>query len=125
MGVVLGFTGTFEYDGAPRLRGRRQVVIAIFVPCNLPRSVICIGVHKLPHDVVADQYVEVSPSISCLELSLNHVSVSSPAILLHSCVRICLLLLENIFYSLFSSIPDRWPVFVSHYLKIYHGLPLL
>ena len=32
--VVLGYMGTFEYDGAPRLRGRRQVVTALSVPCN-------------------------------------------------------------------------------------------
>ena len=36
--VVLGYAGTFECDSAPRLRGRWQVVIALSVPCNPPRS---------------------------------------------------------------------------------------
>ena len=30
-------TGTFGYDGIPRLRGRWQVVTALSVPCNPPR----------------------------------------------------------------------------------------
>ena len=38
MGVELGYTGTFRYDGAPRLRGRRHVVIALSAPCNPPHS---------------------------------------------------------------------------------------
>jgi hypothetical protein len=37
-GVVLGYTGTFGYDNAPRLRGRRQVVTALSVSYNPPRS---------------------------------------------------------------------------------------
>jgi hypothetical protein len=32
---------------APRLRGRRHVVIALSIPYNLPRSSIRIGVHKV------------------------------------------------------------------------------
>ena len=35
-GMVLGCTGTFGYDGIPRLRGRRQVVTALSIPCNPP-----------------------------------------------------------------------------------------
>jgi hypothetical protein len=46
-GVVLGCTGTFGYDGAPRLRDRRQVVTALSVPCNPPHSGIHVGVHKV------------------------------------------------------------------------------
>jgi hypothetical protein len=38
MGVVLGYMGTCGYDSIPQLRGRRQVVTAMFVPCNPPRS---------------------------------------------------------------------------------------
>ena len=38
-GVVLRYTGTFEYDVAPWLRGsRRHVVIALSVLCNPPHS---------------------------------------------------------------------------------------
>ena len=36
MGVELGYTGTFRYDGAPWLRGRWQVVTVLSVPCNPP-----------------------------------------------------------------------------------------
>ena len=36
--MVLGYSGTFGYDGAPRLRGRQHVVIALSVLCNPPRS---------------------------------------------------------------------------------------
>ena len=46
-GVVLGYTGTFGCDGGPRLRGRRQVVIALSVPCNPPCSGIHIGVREV------------------------------------------------------------------------------
>ena len=35
--VVPGCMGAFGYDGTPRLRGRRQVVTALSVPCNPPR----------------------------------------------------------------------------------------
>ena len=34
MGVVPGCTGAFGYECTPRLRGRRQVVTALSVPCN-------------------------------------------------------------------------------------------
>ena len=51
MGMVLGYMGAFGCDGAPRLRGRRLVVIALSVLYNPLRSGIRIGVHKLPHEV--------------------------------------------------------------------------
>ena len=38
MGMVLGYMGTFGYDGAPRLTGRRQVVTTLSIPCKPPRS---------------------------------------------------------------------------------------
>ena len=38
MGVVLGCIGSFRYDGAPWLRCRWQVVIALSVPCIPPCS---------------------------------------------------------------------------------------
>jgi hypothetical protein len=47
MGMVLGCTGTFEYDGAPRLRGRRQVVIALPIPYNPPCLGLRVGVRKV------------------------------------------------------------------------------
>jgi hypothetical protein len=46
-GVVLGYMRTFKYDGAPRLRGRRQVVTALSVPCNPPHLDIRVGVCKV------------------------------------------------------------------------------
>ena len=50
-GMVLRYTGTFRCDGAPRLRGRRQVVTALSVHCKPPYSGIRIGVRKLPHEL--------------------------------------------------------------------------
>jgi hypothetical protein len=47
MGVVLGYMETYEYDGAPRLRGRQQVVLALSIPCNPPCLGIRVGVHKV------------------------------------------------------------------------------
>jgi hypothetical protein len=46
-GILPGCTKTFGCDGAPRLRGRRQVVIALSIPCNPPCSGIRIGVRKV------------------------------------------------------------------------------
>ena len=40
---------TFGYDGAPWLRGRRQVVTTLSIPCNLPCSGIRVGVHNSPY----------------------------------------------------------------------------
>jgi len=40
MGVVLGCMETFGFDGAPRLRGRRQMVIALYLVIPLVR-VLC------------------------------------------------------------------------------------
>jgi hypothetical protein len=48
-GVVLGYTGTFGCDGAPWLRGRRQVMTTLSIPCNLSCLDIRIGVHKVSH----------------------------------------------------------------------------
>ena len=46
-GMVVGCSGTFGYDGIPRLRGRLQVVTALPVPCNPPCLGIRVGVHKV------------------------------------------------------------------------------
>ena len=45
-GMVLGCTGTFRCDGAPRLRGRRQVVTTLSALAT-PTFGYSIGVHKV------------------------------------------------------------------------------
>jgi hypothetical protein len=102
-GVVLGCTGTFEYDGAPRLRGRRQVMIALSVPCNPPHSGIRVGVCKVsmtwqtkPEDLLV--YLTLSSSS-------NHVCCMIFSCYVHGYIRACRLHLGTVFYSLFSFYP--------------------
>jgi hypothetical protein len=62
--------GNCEYDGAPRLRGRRQVVTALSVPHNPPRSGIRVGVRKVYR--LADQ-LQGSPYQPRLSSNSNNV----------------------------------------------------
>jgi hypothetical protein len=68
MGVVLGYMGTFGYDGASRLRGRQQVVIALSVPYNLTRSDIHVGVCKV------SMARQTKPGDHPIHLTLNSTS---------------------------------------------------
>jgi hypothetical protein len=115
-GVVLGYMGTYGYDDAPRLRGRRQVVTALSVPCNPPRLDIRIGVHKVS---MAWQTRPGDPPVH-LKLSPNssHITCMIINCSLHGYIRTCRLHVGIFFYSLFSFYPWGWPRCVFNILVI-------
>ena len=87
-GMVLRYTGTFRCDGAPRLRGRRQVVTALSVHCKPPYSGIRIGVRKLTHEVAGRPSHGDLPVLLTLRFSSNHVFCLITHYSLHGYIRI-------------------------------------
>jgi hypothetical protein len=108
--------GTFVYNGAPRLRGRRQVVIILSVPCNPLCSGIHVGVRKSAWLTGRPVPRDLSGHLTLMSRS-NHVICMIFNCSLHGYIRISLLHLGTSFYSLFLFYPWGWPKCVSTILK--------
>jgi hypothetical protein len=110
--MVLRYTGTCGYGGAPWLRGRRQLVTALSVPYNPPRSGIRVGVHKVsmawqtrPGDLLVHlKFSSNSSHITCMIINCS----------LHCYIRTCQLHIGTFFIHCFPFIlevnPDVCPL---------------
>ena len=102
------------------LRGRRQVVTALSVPCNPHVRVLCSSLKSIApsgRPVLGDLPVHLT-----LRSISNHVICMIINYSLHGYIRTCLLHLGIFFYSLFSFYPWGWLRCVSLSLK-YHFYP--